>query len=1129
MTGETVALPTVAHCWNRIGVHGDRSCPELAEHIHCRNCPVYAAGGQRLYDRSPPADYLAEWTDRIAAPDPPPPGDTLPVVLFRVGPEWLALDVKHTVEVAPARTVRRVPHQTAGLLAGLVNIRGELQLAVSLRHLLGLDPEAEEPPTARHLVAEHDAPGGCCRWTRCSTSGTFPGGRPGAGAGHRLPGRRHVHPRRLPVGRPGGRAPRPGPAVRRPEAGVPMTDAPADPLMDLFRTEVAEATAALADGLAVLAADPKQTAQLDALDRAAKRAKAAALIVGQAATADAAQRLEAAVAAGRTGGVTAAKVGEWEGLVNELTATSEGSQNRSPSHLGGEGLGVRGEDSAPSQPPEMGRSADPSPPAPLPPRGEGAKLSVPPPDSSLLELFREEVRSLTGTLSGGLVELEAAPADPRRIEPLMRAAHSLKGAARIVAVEPAVEAAHAMEDLLVAAQAGNHAITPDDIDALLAGTDLLAELAAADLGAWAAASVDRVAAVKARLRGETVRPRPREGEPPAEPGSAPQRPEATPAAVAGQGTPSSRPADGSAGASPSPPSSADAERVVRVTAQSLTRLLSLAGESLVEARWLQPFARTLFTLKKHQDHLADVLDEVARTAGTDAARDARRRLTECRQGLADRIAAFEAHARRSDELNSRLYREVIASRMRPFADGTHGLSRMARDVARQLGKQVTVRLLGQDTDVDRDILDKLDAPLGHLVRNAIDHAIEPPDERAAAGKPAAGTLTVEARHHAGMLTVSVSDDGRGIDLDRLRKKVVERGLTTAELAARLSDPELLDFLFLPGFSTAAAVTDVSGRGVGLDVVQTTAQQVGGSVRVNTQLGNGTRFELHLPITLSVVRAVLVTVSGDPFALPLNRTDRLLKLPADRVRQLEGKPHFEADGRHVGLVPAHQVFDLPGPPPAGDELAVVMVADRSHRYGLIVDGFLGEQDLVVRPLDPRLGKVPNVAAASLLEDGSPVLIVDVDDVARSVAALVHEGRLRHRKPEKPGESRRKRVLVVDDSAIVREVERQLLAGRGYQVDVAVDGADGWNALRQVGYDLVVSDIDMPRMTGLELVRAIRADPAVRSLPVVVVSYKDRPDDRAKGLDAGANFYLTKGSFHDGQFLAAVAELIGPAEG
>ena len=264
----------------------------------------------------------------------------------------------------------------------------------------------------------------------------------------------------------------------------------------------------------------------------------------------------------------------------------------------------------------------------------------------------------------------------------------------------------------------------------------------------------------------------------------------------------------------------------------------------------------------------------------------------------------------------------------------------------------------------------------------------------------------------------------------------------------------------------------------MDVVQTTAQQVGGLVRVSTALGMGTRFELHLPITLSVVRAVLVTIGGDPFALP-------------------------------------------GSPPAGDELAVVLVGDRSHQYGLIVDGFLGEQDLVVRPLDPRLGKVPNVAAASLLEDGSPVLIVDVDDVARSVAALVHEGRLRHRRPQKPGEKRRKRVLVVDDSAIVREVERQLLAGRGYTVDVAVDGADGWNAIRQVGYDLVVSDIDMPRMTGLELHQHLAH--RGMNLPTIVYTADDAPEAQARYVATGVTEYLRKPIGAD-QLLAAIERVM-----
>ena len=284
----------------------------------------------------------------------------------------------------------------------------------------------------------------------------------------------------------------------------------------------------------------------------------------------------------------------------------------------------------------------------------------------------------------------------------------------------------------------------------------------------------------------------------------------------------------------------------------------------------------------------------------------------------------------------------------------------------------------------------------------------------------------------------------------------------------------------------------------------------------------------MPITLSVVRAVLVRIAGDPYALPLNRTDRLIRLTADKVRTLEGKPHFETDGRHVGLVPAHLVFDMPAGEQSPDEVCVVLIGDRHHQYGLVVEGFLGEQDLVVRPLDARLGKVPNVAAAAILEDGSPVLIVDVDDVTRSVALLVHEGKLRHHRPVPKGKRRKKRVLVVDDSAIVREVERQMLQGRGYEVDIAVDGADGWNAVRTGGYELVVSDIDMPRMTGLEFVRAIRADPRVQSTPVVVVSYKDRDEDRVRGLEAGANYYLTKSSFHDGRFLKAVEDLIGGPE-
>ncbi len=900
-------------------------------------------------------------------------------------------------------------------------------------------------------------------------------------------------------------------------ASIAETDV--DPLRVLFRQEVIAQTAILTEGLAVLAVDPQKSERYEPVERAARQIVAVALLVELAAAAELGTALADAVADARRNpaALMGERISDLLTAVDLLRTLADAAAD--PDAAGPPPALVDAVKQALAQRPIASPVVVAAPPrparaTPLPPLAD-------PNMAPLLELFREEVRSLCEALSSGLVGLESEPPDARRIEPLMRAAHSIKGAARIVGVDPAVDVAHEMEEVLVAAQKGTTTLTATDIDALLAATDLLAGLAEADLVTWgtthAALAAERAAAVKNRSAKAVAVPTVVVATPVVAPPPVVPPPPAVPVV--------SRAA--------AEPPAADGERVVRVSAQSLSRLLSLAGESLVEARWLQPFARSMLKLKKYQDHLSDVLDDLQRVLHSDRTTDrvpqtlddARRRLADCRHILGERIDEFETHARRSDDLNSRLYREVIASRMRPFADGTHGLARMVRDVARQLGKKVRFEVLGQDTDVDRDILDKLEAPLGHILRNALDHGLETPDQRLVANKADVGTLRLEARHHAGMLTVSVTDDGRGIDPNRLRTKIVDRGFTTEELASRMSEAELFDFLFLPGFSTADAVSDISGRGVGLDVVQAMAQAVGGAVRVTSKPNVGTTFELQLPITLSVVRAVLVRISGDPYALPLNRTDRLLKLPISEVRMLEGKPHFPADGRNIGLVPAHLVFGLPPGPAATDELTVVLVGDRIHQYGLIVEGFLGEQDLVVRPLDTRLGKVPNVSAASILEDGSPVLIVDVDDVTRTVGLLVHEGKLRTRPAVSKAIKRKKRVLVVDDSAIVREVERQMLAGRGYDVDIAVDGADGLNAVQTGGYDLVVSDIDMPRMTGLEFVRALRADPKVQSLPVVIVSYKDRDEDRQRGMEVGANYYLTKSSFHDGKFLAAVEDLIG----
>ncbi|MGH7223321.1 MAG: hybrid sensor histidine kinase/response regulator, partial [Gemmataceae bacterium] len=733
-------------------------------------------------------------------------------------------------------------------------------------------------------------------------------------------------------------------------------------------------------------------------------------------------------------------------------------------------------------------------------------------DFSMMDLFREEVRAHTSGLSDGLLRLESQPTETQHLEPLMRAAHSIKGAARIVGVDLAVQLAHAMEDVFVAAQRGEKHFLPTDIDILLRGTDVLAELAkltGEDTSSWAAKHEAAIGNLTNELRvmltrREPVSPQVKIGETPVPPQ---QKTGETPVQQA-------------------------AEAVVRVTAQSLTRLMGLAGESLVQARWLQPFTTALLKLKKHHDHLAAVLDGLAsepRSGHPDersgSAAEARRQSALCRQSLAQCIAEFEDHAARAEDLNSRLYLEVIGSRMRPFADGVQGFPRMVRDLARFLDKQVRLDIIGQTTEVDRDILDTLEAPLTHLLRNAIDHGIEPPEERGAAGKAECAVLRLEARHRAGMLIISVEDDGRGIDLERLRSKIIERGLSRADLVSAMSESELLSFLFLPGFSTAAVVTEFSGRGVGLDVVHEMARKVGGSVHVTSHRGRGTTFHLQLPITLSVVRAVVVDIGGEPYAFPHNHIDRLVRLPRSRLASLENRQFVDVDGRNVGLVLAAQLFDAPAKVPEGDELPVLLVSDAAGQYGLIVDAFRGEQDLVVRPLDPRLGKVANVSALALLDNGIPVLIADVEDLIRSMDRFIQTGTLSRCEAKRTKAIRRKRVLVVEDSITVREVERQILRQRGYDVTVAVDGQEGWNAARAEAFDLIITDVDMPRMNGLELVRAVRANAVMQEVPVIIVSYKDREEDRLRGLEVGANHYLTKSSFHDNTFLQAVLDLIG----
>ncbi len=718
-------------------------------------------------------------------------------------------------------------------------------------------------------------------------------------------------------------------------------------------------------------------------------------------------------------------------------------------------------------------------------------------DSSLLSLFQLEAKTQSQKLSDGLIALES-DRSPAALEELMRAAHSLKGAARIVGHEGVAAIAHELEECFVAAQGGKLALTGPQVDVLLRGVDLLTESA--------------LAAPEATLTDEATRER-----------------EATLGALRsiernGTGTATREIVESNGnGAAHSKPrldgASYDTER-----------LLTLASEALVATRAL---VSTVENDGGHQrtDQEIERSFDALRASFRVARIDAPAALEALHSAVASVLASRRERGFALDSVSQRvtsavehLYEGVLDARMLPFGDGVVGLPRLVRDTARALGREVTLTISGEATPVDREVLRRLDAPLGHLIRNAVDHGIEPGEERLARGKSSRGTIRVEARHGGGRLLVSVQDDGRGLDFAAVRARVVARGLAEPQAVAEMSDAELSHFLFLPGFTMRDEVTPISGRGVGLDAVQMSVREIGGDVRLVHPPAGGMRFDMQLPLTLSVIRALVVLIGDEPYAFPLARVHRIVRVESAELSSVEGRQHFTLDGRQVGVVWGHQLLDI-GASAAREDMSVVVVGDHESTWGIVVDRFIGEQELVLRGLDARLQKVQDIGGAALLPDGSPLLVLDVDDVMRTASTLASGGRLDPMRKETAPAKTKKRVLVVDDSLTVRELERKMIESLGYSVDVAVDGMDGWNAVRAGHYDLVVTDVDMPRMDGIELVTLIKQDGQLRATPVMIVSYKDRDEDRRRGLDAGADYYLTKGSFYDETMLRAIEDFIG----
>ena len=750
-------------------------------------------------------------------------------------------------------------------------------------------------------------------------------------------------------------------------------------------------------------------------------------------------------------------------------------------------------------------------------------------DMSMLELFKVEAESQAKSINENLLSLEIDPQNNSIIEPLMRASHSIKGAARMINFKEIVEVAHRMEDCFVNTQNGKIELDKSAIDLLLYCNDILETVSLMpgdQLPLWLEGNNDNFNHSLQLLDKLSN-------------GNAYDINLLTPLTVPQSTAQVNQNAStlnqsNDADSISLPPASTDSS--VRIRSERLNKMLAVSNELVVSQHWIQSHLHSLQLLKKRQTEVAtsmlklrqkleeqEISDEIF-----SAVVDTENRIEQCRQSLHEDINHLDDYDRKSYVLATRLNQEVIASRMRSFGDGTHGFKRMVRDVSQALGKEVHLDLNGLDTLVDSDILDKIEAPLTHLLRNAIDHGIEMPDVRKDNGKQTLGCITVSAFHNAGRLNITIEDDGKGIDAEMLKEKIIHKGMVNQKMADKLSESELLDFLFLPGFSTREDVTEFSGRGVGLDVVHNVVTELRGQIKSTSKPGYGLTVQLQLPLTLSVLHSLLTDIGNEYYAFPLARIHTVIKQHASAIYTLENKQLIKFNNQDISLINGRTILESTFTEPSTSELLnIIILNERGEYYAIVVDEIIGEVNLALHTIDTRLGKIKDISAAAIADDGKPVFVLDIDDLLINIQELSGDNQLGNidRHSIISDNNKLKKILVIDDSLTVREVEKNLLESKGYYVDIAIDGVDGWNTLRQNNYDLVITDIDMPRMNGIELVTLIKNDTRLNTMPVMIVSYKDNPEDRQKGLEAGADYYLTKGSFHDEGLINGVIDMIG----
>jgi two-component system chemotaxis sensor kinase CheA/two-component system sensor histidine kinase and response regulator WspE len=484
-----------------------------------------------------------------------------------------------------------------------------------------------------------------------------------------------------------------------------------------------------------------------------------------------------------------------------------------------------------------------------------------------------------------------------------------------------------------------------------------------------------------------------------------------------------------------------------------------------------------------------------------------------------RFARAQTEAASSAQAQFGLLAERIGNaRLIPLSGVLGNFPRAARDMAREQRKEVECVVRGGETGVDKAILLSLNDPLVHLVRNCVDHGIESPEERVAAGKPRLGKIVLSARTDGDLLAITVEDDGRGISPQKVRASALKKGIIGEQQAASLSARAALDLIFMPGFSTRDQAGETSGRGVGLDVVRKRVTSLGGSVAVESEVGKGARFTLRMPQSLSLMKVLLVRIDDDVYGLPAVDVDSVGRLDPKDATEVAGIRAVRYRGRLMPVVALGPLLSLNGGPRTKRPL-VAYVSHGAEGAAVVVDGLHGEREVAVKAPGAFVKGMRFVTGAAALEDGRVALLLSTPDIVQAARRLAAPAMSRGR------ERRRLRILLVDDSAIAREAEAALLRSLGHDVDEAVDGEDGWQKLQSGAYQLLVTDVQMPVLDGIDLTRRVKATPRFVKLPIVILSSLSAPEERRRGVDAGADAYLVKGELEGESFAATLERLTG----